>query len=129
MASYLPKESNAGSAYQEGGGLYALGRLLSDFIFTLRSENLHESSVNFRAPAVRVDQAVIDIHDWSSTLIKVRTSSKLRRVGDQMGGRVATLGFRRPGKGEYRDEREALDEPLPYRGIFFGFNSFYCSSL
>jgi hypothetical protein len=27
MASYLPKESNAGSAYQEGGGLYALGRL------------------------------------------------------------------------------------------------------
>ncbi|CAB4003994.1 26S proteasome non-ATPase regulatory subunit 1, partial [Paramuricea clavata] len=25
MASYLPKESNAGSAYQEGGGLYALG--------------------------------------------------------------------------------------------------------
>ena len=25
MASYLPKDSNAGSAYQEGGGLYALG--------------------------------------------------------------------------------------------------------
>lgn len=25
MASYLPKDSNVGSAYQEGGGLYALG--------------------------------------------------------------------------------------------------------
>ena len=25
MASYLPKDTNAGSAYQEGGGLYALG--------------------------------------------------------------------------------------------------------
>ena len=28
MASYLPKDTNAGSAYQEGGGLYALGMFL-----------------------------------------------------------------------------------------------------
>ena len=28
MASYLPKDSGSGSAYQEGGGLYALGRSL-----------------------------------------------------------------------------------------------------
>ena len=28
MASYLPKDTNAGSAYQEGGGLYALGILV-----------------------------------------------------------------------------------------------------
>ena len=25
MSTYLPKESSGGSAYQEGGGLYALG--------------------------------------------------------------------------------------------------------
>jgi hypothetical protein len=41
MASYLPKESNAGSAYQEGGGLYALGRLLSDFTFRILHDNLY----------------------------------------------------------------------------------------
>ena len=39
MASYLPKDSNAGSAYQEGGGLYALGKILADFTFTDRSIN------------------------------------------------------------------------------------------
>ncbi len=41
MASYLPKDSNAGSAYQEGGGLYALGKILADFTFTDHYHNLY----------------------------------------------------------------------------------------
>ena len=28
MSSYLPKDGGSGSAYQEGGGLYALGKQL-----------------------------------------------------------------------------------------------------
>ena len=28
MSSYLPKDGGSGSAYQEGGGLYALGKYL-----------------------------------------------------------------------------------------------------
>lgn len=29
MGSYLPKDGGAGSAYQEGGGLYALGMVIT----------------------------------------------------------------------------------------------------
>ena len=28
MSTYLPKDSSPGSAYSEGGGLYALGKIL-----------------------------------------------------------------------------------------------------
>ena len=34
MSSYLPKDGGSGSAYQEGGGLYALGKQL---VVVLRS--------------------------------------------------------------------------------------------
>lgn len=33
MSTYLPKDSSPGSAYSEGGGLYALGKILLCSLF------------------------------------------------------------------------------------------------
>jgi len=55
MSTYLPKESGSGSAYQEGGGLYALGLIHANHGRGQIMEYLHDQLSNATSEVCKED--------------------------------------------------------------------------